>query len=59
MQKYKEHFVVYKNILFLGISLQIWQQLTGINAATYYGPNMMKQAGFGDDNDKTSVYFFY
>jgi MFS transporter, SP family, arabinose:H+ symporter len=56
MQRYKELFTDYRRVLFLGVSLQIFQQLTGINAATYYGPNMMKQAGFGDDTNKTSVH---
>ena len=38
--------------------LQVWQQLAGINTAMYYGPQMMLQAGFGDENDKETVRYF-
>lgn len=54
--KYKELFTVYRKIVFIGMSLQILQQLSGINTAMYYGPDIMTEAGFGDKNDPTSVY---
>lgn len=59
LQKYKELFSIYKRIIFLGVSLQVWQQLIGINTAMYYGPNMMKQAGFGNEEDRTSVFIHF
>ena len=54
-QKYKELFTVYRKIVFIGVMLQIWQQLSGINTAMYYGTEMMKQAGFGSVGDEKSV----
>lgn len=53
--KYKELFTVYKKILFIGVMLQVWQQLAGINTVMYYGPDMMKEAGFGSSGDELSV----
>lgn len=36
-----------KMAVFLGVSLAILQQFTGIDAIIYYGPRIMEQAGFG------------
>ena len=36
-----------KLALFLGVSLAVLQQFTGIDAIIYYGPRIMEQAGFG------------
>lgn len=54
-EKYKELFSVYKKIVFTGVTLQVLQQLCGINTAMYYGPEMMEQLGFGGDGDEISV----
>lgn len=53
--KYKELFTVYKKIVFIGIMLQVIQQLSGINTMMYYGPDLMLQAGFGSSGDTDSV----
>ena len=36
-----------KIAVFLGVSLAVLQQFTGIDAIIYYGPRIMEQAGFG------------
>ena len=54
-EKYKELFTVYRKIVFIGVMLQVWQQLAGINTMMYYGPDVMLQAGFGDIEDELSV----
>ncbi len=38
----------FRRAIFLGISLQIIQQLTGINVIMYYAPRIFEIAGFGD-----------
>ena len=53
--KYKELFTVYRKVVFIGVMLQVWQQLSGINTVMYYGPEVMKQAGFGSEGDELSV----
>lgn len=53
--KYKELFIVYRKIVFIGVMLQVWQQLSGINTMMYYGPSVMFQAGFGKIGDEISV----
>ena len=55
--KYKELFTVYKKVVFIGVMLQVWQQLSGINTVMYYGPEVMKQAGFGSEGDELSVSY--
>jgi len=37
----------YRKVIFLGIGLQIIQQLTGINVVMYYAPKIFEIAGFG------------
>ncbi len=53
--KYKELFIVYRKIVFIGVMLQVWQQLSGINTMMYYGPDVMLEAGFGKPGDELSV----
>lgn len=53
--KYKELFAVYKKIVFIGVMLQIWQQLTGINTVMYYSPTILDNAGFGSKDDHDFV----
>ncbi len=36
-----------KLAVFLGVSLAVLQQFTGVDAIIYYGPRIMEQAGFG------------
>lgn len=56
--KYKELFAVYKKLVFVGVMLQIWQQVTGINTVMYYSPTILDRAGFGSSDDHDFVYFF-
>eukprot|EP00828_Plagiopyla_frontata_P012013 TRINITY_DN16750_c0_g1_i2.p2 TRINITY_DN16750_c0_g1~~TRINITY_DN16750_c0_g1_i2.p2 ORF type:complete len:157 (-),score=12.68 TRINITY_DN16750_c0_g1_i2:543-1013(-) len=51
-QQLKELFYIYRKTILIGVMLQVWQQLCGINTAMYYGPQMMKQAGFYSSTDK-------
>lgn len=53
--KYKELFTVYRKIVFIGVMLQVWQQLSGINTMMYYGPDVMLNAGFGSKDNQLSV----
>ena len=53
--KYKELFAIYKKIVFIGVMLQIWQQLTGINTVMYYSPTILDNAGFGSKDDHDFV----
>ncbi|GAB6854880.1 sugar porter family MFS transporter [Asaia astilbis] len=39
----------FRRSVFLGIGLQIVQQLTGINVVMYYAPRIFEVAGFGQD----------
>ena len=55
--KYKELFSVYLKIVFIGVMLQVWQQLSGINTMMYYGPDVMLEAGFGSKENQLSVKY--
>ena len=55
IQNIIELFTKYQRILIVGVMLQAFQQFGGINTAMYYGPEMMKKAGFGTQNDEIST----
>lgn len=42
-----ELFSKYKTVMWLGIGLAVFQQITGINAILYYAPVIFKQTGVG------------
>ena len=42
----------YRKVIFLGIGLQIIQQLTGINVIMYYAPKIFEIAGFGSVSEQ-------
>ena len=54
-QRYQQLFTVYKRSLIVGIGVQIWQQLAGINTAMYYGPIILQQSGWGGNSDRTNL----
>lgn len=54
-QNLSELFTVYRPIVTVGVMLQVFQQFGGINTAMYYGPEMMKKAGFGKENEEIST----
>lgn len=45
----------FRHVLFLGIALQLFQQLSGINAIMYYAPIIFKMAGFTTVHDQLLV----
>lgn len=55
--KYQELFTVYGKVLFIGVMLQVWQQLSGINTMMYYGPDVLQEAGIGSSDDTLSVKY--
>lgn len=57
--KYKELFSVYTKLVFIGVMLQLWQQLTGINTVMYYSPTILDIAGFGNKDDHMFVNSFF
>lgn len=46
-QQVRKLFTDYWKGVVVGVMLQVWQQLCGINTALYYGPNIIEDAGFG------------
>lgn len=54
-QNLGELFSTYRPIVIVGVMLQVFQQFGGINTAMYYGPEMMKKAGFGKENEEIST----
>ena len=54
-ESYRELFTIYRRSLFVGVMLQVWQQLAGINTVMYYGPVIMQQAGFGGETDRETL----
>ncbi len=46
-----------RKILFLGLSIALAQQITGINAITYYAPSLFEQLGIGRDSAFVSSIF--
>ncbi len=41
-------FTLYGKCLLIGVMLQVFQQLCGINTVMYYGPSLLAKAGFGN-----------
>ena len=54
-EMYRQLFTTYRRSLFVGVMLQVWQQLAGINTAMYYGPMILKEAGWGGESDKDNL----
>ena len=53
---YGELFTTYRWNLFVGFMLHAIQQFTGINIIQYYGPAVMKDAGFAGDSHTDLLY---
>ena len=52
IRNYSEIFTLYWRNLKIGSLLQVLQQLCGINILLYYGPQILRDAGFGHMDDK-------
>ena len=55
-QLYGELFTTYRWNLFVGFMLHVIQQFTGINIIQYYGPAVLKDAGFAGDSNNDLLY---
>eukprot|EP00347_Sterkiella_histriomuscorum_P004532 403360103 len=55
-QLYVELLTKYRWNLFVAVMLHVLQQFTGINIVQYYGPSIMKDAGFGGDSHRDLLY---
>jgi MFS family permease len=53
---YGELFTTYRWNLFVGFMLHVIQQFTGINIIQYYGPAVLKDAGFAGDSNNDLLY---
>ena len=54
-EMYRQLFKIYGRSVFVGVMLQVWQQLAGINTAMYYGPMIIKAAGWGGKTDRDTL----
>ena len=54
-EQLKELITSLRKPLKLGIGLMVFQQLDGINTVMYYGPEIMKSAGFSSNNREAII----
>lgn len=50
--RYAELFTTYRKCLFIGCSLQFFQQFVGINTVMYYGPEIIIESGITIDGEE-------
>ncbi len=55
----KTLFTVFGKCVLIGVGLQMWQQLLGINTVMYYGPILIEKAGFGGDGKDKILAIIY
>ncbi|CDW88412.1 inositol transporter 1-like [Stylonychia lemnae] len=58
IKSYSEIFSKYRRNLNIGCMLHILQQLSGINIILYYGPQILRDAGFGNNQDSRVFFGF-
>lgn len=56
MQNVRELFTVYRRNIAVAVMLHVFQQLTGCNTINYYGPQILRDAGFSGDKPQDVLY---
>ncbi len=55
IENYAELFTKYRRNVGIGCGLQVLQQVCGVNVVLFYGPEVLRDAGFGGDMKEQTV----